>query len=82
MPRKLRVYGWRGYRLAVQTREVMAATSKKKVREIAGIFHTGPLSEICETGSEEEVAQAMTEPGVVFWHQIDEILKKRKWRRV
>lgn len=89
MSKKLKVYGWTGWRQECptgpngnrQTREVVAASSKKAVREIAGKWDTPPNSELTDTGNEDEIKQAMSEPGVVFWHPIDEVPKERTWKR-
>lgn len=74
---KLKVYGFRGYRVECpaapsgsrQTREIVATTSKTKARSL-GEWSTS-LSEICETGNAGEIAAAMAEPGTVFWSPIN-----------
>ena len=89
MARKLKVYGWRGWRSECppapngnrQTREVVATTSKTKARKLSGDLPV-PLSEISETGNDEEIAQALSEPEVVFWHPLDEHFADRKWRSI
>jgi len=78
---KLRVYGWQGRRseLAVargQTREIVAATSQKAAVDAAassGIHArtVRDLFRLSETGNEREIAQAMTEPGIVFYRPFD-----------
>ena len=87
--RKLKVYSWQGWRLECPaepngsraTREAVATTSKKKARELTSSNNPIPLREISETGNEDSVNQAMSEPGVIFWHRLDELLRDRQWRR-
>jgi hypothetical protein len=74
-PGKLRVYGWRGWRPECpaapngsrQTRDIVAAHSRAEAARIAG--EKGPWALDCleETGNTEEIAQALSEPGVIFW---------------
>jgi len=91
MPRKLKVYGWQGIRSecrpapngSQQTREVCAATSKAAVlKELHTRVHWRiPASEVCETGNAEECAKALSEPGTIFWHALDELPGNRDWRK-
>lgn len=84
--RRLRVYGTTSFRSACppapngsrQTREIIAAHSKVEAKRLAG-WRIG-LSEIGETGNEEEVALATGEPGTVFWSPLD--ARPPAWRSV
>ena len=75
MPRELKVYGWRSFRMECppapngsrQTREIIAAHSVAEVCRLTGVRR----SEVSETGNEEEVRVAMKDPGVVFWRPLD-----------
>lgn len=76
MARKLKVYGWCGYRIECklapngsrQTREICAAHS---IAEIKRIYGVNPWN-ICETGNEKEISIAMSSPGTIFWIPLDE----------
>lgn len=90
MTRKLKVYGWQGYRIkecppapngSHSTREICAATSMAAVARAAGEDHPRRLFNLGETGNNEEIAKALAEPGVVFWHPLDERQVDRNWRR-
>lgn len=82
MARKLRVYGWQGYRYDApkhgDTREIVAATSMREAARAAGEFYSSGepapqrLFNLCETGNAREIETAMTEPGVIFWRGLDE----------
>lgn len=71
MKKKLKVYGFRGWRKECpaapngnkQTREIVAAHSKAQVKAATNV----PAYEIEETGNDEEVKLAMSEPGRIFW---------------
>lgn len=88
MPRKLKLYHWQGWRHECPaaanggkaTREIIATTSKAEARAASNGFI--PLREICEGGSDEELAAAMANPHVILWHPIDQPLRERRWRRV
>lgn len=87
---KLRVFGFTGFRPecppepngSTQTREIIAAHSWAEVQRItearmSDLRHSG-----CETGNEEEISVAMTEPGIVFWCPLgDSYRTQRRWRR-
>jgi hypothetical protein len=85
--RELRVYGTTSFRSACppapngshQTREIIAAHSKTAAKRLAG--WDVALSEVCETGNEEELATAMAAPGVLFWSPLNARLP-RTWTRV
>lgn len=68
--KKLKVYGWYGFR-ARQTREIVAAHSVAEVLRI-----TGPRwltrDEIVVTGNAHEIETAMRKPGTVFFHYNDD----------
>jgi hypothetical protein len=86
--RKTKVYGWHGYRSeckpalngSLQTREICATTSIKKLCEILGCRQSDLLC-LSETGNDEEVRTAMADKGQVFWHGLNEI-KPYTWTRV
>lgn len=66
----MKVYGWRGHR-GKQTREIVAARSAAEVRRITGMSRGDWEFSGCETGNDEEIALAMTKPGIVFWRELD-----------
>lgn len=80
MAKTLKVYGWTGWIEGRFTREVIAVTSKT-----AAIKEPGALSPnlITETRNDEEIAQAMSEPGAIFWTLRAESLKSapKTWSR-
>lgn len=91
--RKLKVYGWTGYRRDCppapngnrQTREIVATTSKKEAARLVDperSWMRPPVSEIDETGNAAEIELATANPGVVFWCPIDESYRgAAQWRR-
>ena len=77
MRRKLKVYGWTGRRHEAnaphhQTREIMAATSIAEIVRLLGCRRSD-LFNVCETGNAIEIATAMTEPGINFWKELDDV---------
>ena len=76
-----KVYGWLGYRSVGQTREVVAAKSKAAAARDAGEKDTQKLFNLCETGDSEELATASAEPGIVFWHPLDQLQRDREWTK-
>jgi len=76
--RRLKVYGWQGHRYecppsangSKQTREICAAPSIAQIMRDTGQTRAD-LFNICETGNDEEIAQAMSEPGTVWWAPLD-----------
>lgn len=78
MGRKLRVYGWKSFRLECttdqhhQTREIVAAESRAAVARLVGRTRPSYLFNLCETGNADEIATAMARPGVVFWRGISD----------
>jgi len=67
--RRLKVYGWHGFRNGRQTREVMAATSISAV--IKAHEHSKPSrAYMSETGNPTEVAAAMSKPGTIFFRPV------------
>lgn len=90
---KLKVYGWTGMRPECpptanggkQTREVVAATSKKEAARLCDPerpWMRPRTSEIDETGNEEEIRMTLAEPGVVFWCPLDSSYRADpEWRR-
>ena len=79
MARTQKVYGWRGFR-GHQTREIMAATSAAEVMRRTGLSRATWEWSGGETRNPEEVQQASTKPGTVFWHPLDEHFHDREWR--
>lgn len=87
-PRKLKVYGWIGWRQECppsanggkQTREICAAPSMAAVARILGVKSPKSL-DMCETGNPGELTQALAEPGVVFWSPLDRRGDERVWTR-
>lgn len=76
--RKLKVYGWEGWRNECpaarngnrQTREVVACKSKMAVARVAGVNRPVQLFNLDETGNEQDIAAAMSEPGTLFWRPL------------
>jgi hypothetical protein len=71
----LKVYTWQGHRRECpthhrQTREIVAATSKKAAAAAVGET-PGRLFNLHETRHEGSVTKAMSQPGVVFWQSLD-----------
>ena len=93
MPKKLKVYGWIGWRREAgtrpnnqQTREIVAATSMAEVGRIIGTPHR-QLFNLGETGNPRELEVALAEPGVVFWRPLDDHTGvfgrgREKWRDI
>lgn len=89
MPVGLKVWGWTGSRHDPrntnhhgQTREIVAAPSKAAaVRAIvaAGDRPPGKGFGPTETGNDGEIAQATTEPGVIFWRPLGYGTAERVW---
>jgi hypothetical protein len=87
MPRKLKVYGWTGWRQECpparnggkQTREICAAPSMAAVARILGIKNPRTL-DMCTTGNVAELEKALANPGVVFWSPLDQ-RDERTWTR-
>jgi hypothetical protein len=77
--RPLQVYGWISFRGRTQAREIVAARSQAEVARLAGVSRPGQLFNLSDTGNAPEIAQAMAEPGAVFWHPLDE--RPIAWRR-
>lgn len=80
----LKVYGWSSFRpecrsRSHQTREIVAAASRASAARTAGITSRGELAEMCETQDGEELGLALADPGVVFWHPLDD---SRTWYMV
>lgn len=75
---KLKVFGWTGARRQQvashgQTREIIAAKSAAEARRITGISAYTWSQQAEQTGNDQEIAQAMTKPGVVFWQPLNRI---------
>jgi hypothetical protein len=70
----IKVYGWQGWRPESpaspngghQTREILATTSVAAVLRITGISRADYSYEGDTTGNPEEIAQAMSDPGVNY----------------
>jgi hypothetical protein len=88
----VKVYGWQGYRgreidehfpetpdyRSRQTREICAAPSRAAVYRATGervSYHFN----LVETGNAEEIEQALSGPGTVFWKPIDD--RSGRWAR-
>ena len=90
MSLKLKVYGWQGHRQECppapngnkQTREIVAAPSIAAAARAAGYSRPRQMFNLCETGNDDDVKRAMSEPGVVFWHPLDQRLGERHWTKV
>lgn len=68
----MKVYGWTGYRVGGQTREICAARSIAEVLRITGMSRYTFNWSGCETGNDEEIALALSKPGTVFFRGLDE----------
>ena len=88
MARKLKVYGWQGFRTEAgkvarnhrnQTREIAAAPSMAACARLAGENSPRKLFNLGETGNDEECELALAEPGVVFWRPLDQPGCEREW---
>lgn len=85
MTRTLKVYGWTGYDPQnveghnKQTREIVAAHSIAEVTRIADITRYEFNTYGSETGNSEEIALAMSDPGVVFFRGIND--RNGNWKR-
>ena len=87
--KKLKVYGWQGHRYECppaatggrQTWEICAAPSMAAVARAAGASYPRQLFCLGQIENDDDVATAMAEPGVVFWHPLDQLQRKRKWVR-
>lgn len=84
MSRRLRVYGWQGYRHECPghnrvTREIVAAHSKAEVARIAGASGPWVLFNLSETGNAREIEVASASPGIIFWKPIDH--HNDEWRK-
>lgn len=85
MAGKLKVVGWQGFRSEAPasrcTREICAVASiaelcRRTKKRRSQFFN------ITETGNAREIAQAMKEPGVIFWKGINELDRDAEvWRR-
>lgn len=72
--RKLKVYGWTGSKSGMpksQARFIVAAPSITEVLRITGMTRYQFNYSGCETGNAEELSQAMSQPGVVFYQQLN-----------
>lgn len=71
----IKVYGWQSFRrecptIGRQTREIVAARSKKEAARLAGYARPSQMFNLCETGNPKEIEVAMSEPGAVFWEPL------------
>ena len=76
---KLKVYGWQGWRSEADdghghksTREIMAAKSFAAVMRAHHTTSRTDFFNAGETRNEEEIQQALSNPGTVFWRPIDD----------
>lgn len=75
MASKLKVYGWTGYKISPgsrQSRNIIAATSVAEVLRLAGIKRSEWAWSGGVTANPEDVRQAMSRPGVMFWRPLDD----------
>jgi hypothetical protein len=73
----MKVYGWSGIRYPMkesngQTREICAARSAAACARAAGMKYPRQLFNFCETGNDDEIRQAMIDPGKIFWRPLDD----------
>jgi hypothetical protein len=84
----LKVFSWMGHRYDCpaaanggrQTQEIVAASSMAAAARAAGVQRPRQLDNLTETSNDSDVAQAMSEPGTVFWRPYQRVSDK-KWRR-
>lgn len=74
----LKVYHWIGFHRPIggninrrQSREVVAATSQKKAAALYSHYEGPRALDMTTTENEDDVAIAMSEPGTIFWKQLD-----------
>jgi hypothetical protein len=87
MPRALKIFGWTGHRREAtmernvhgQTKEIIAATTKAEAHRMSGIARSLFERTLHETADPEEVAQAMTAPGTVFWQPRNNMASTGEW---
>lgn len=87
MPRPLKVFGYTGYRRDAhkdrnvhgQTREIIAARSKTEAQRMSGLTRTRFDHSASITGNDEEIAQAMSAPGTVFWQPHNYPARTGEW---
>jgi hypothetical protein len=87
MPRPLKVFGYTGHRRAAykdrnvhgQTREIIAATTKAEAHRMSGLPRSLFDRSVSITGNDEEIAQAMTAPGTVFWQSHNYPARTGEW---
>ena len=78
----LQVWGWSDWQdNSTQTHEIMAARSKAEVARQAGVRSPARLWNLSVTVNADEIRQAMTEPGVIFWFPLSERSRNPRWRR-
>jgi hypothetical protein len=74
MSARLKVYGWRGHKTGMtksQARFIVAARSVSDVLRLTGMTRYQFNQDGCETGNDGEVAQALSEPGVIFYRDLN-----------
>jgi hypothetical protein len=76
--RKLRVYGWQGFRAGKCTREICATTSKEAAARIAGYEgKVHRLFNLGTTSNDQEIEAAMAQQGKVLWRGMNDF--NGKW---
>lgn len=75
--KKLKVYGWIGYRSECntrshQTREIAASTSKLKIAKALGFNCASQVFNLTETENVGEIKLCLNNPGVIFWKGLDD----------
>ena len=87
MPRSLQVWAWIGWPdNATSAVCILAATSQAQVARAAGVKSPARLWNLGVTGNDEEIRQAMSSPGTIFWYPTSERNlrppgQSPKWRR-
>lgn len=83
--KKLKVYSWQDWRSydggVGQVRACVAAPSKAAAARAVGEKDPRRLFNLGETGNEDSINKAMSEPGIVFWYPLNQIPKNREWHR-
>lgn len=92
-PKPLRVYGWIGFRHVAndllpnpgktnrpQTREIIAAKNVSEVLKATGMSRYAFNQCGAETGNAEELQQARSKPGVIFWRPLDSLREDIPWQ--
>lgn len=87
MPRELKIFSWTGHRREAamprnvhgQTSEIIAAMTKAEALRMSGIPRSLFERTLHETADPDEVAQAKTAPGTVFWQPANIPARTGEW---